>query len=451
MPTSTSAASEVGAPGWVSGELPELFDASTHLMVVGSGPTPEAAEADAKAKMMATVLGPEADRPFTTVPEALQSFAFAPGTERYVGEKGAYVRLIAQRVFVMDRLKAWEALTGVGALADDPPEPFLSAGSIVTDPSGHLESLVTTLRYGRAQAFVCARRMAVTTSTCTPTSVEPAREAVRAFGKALVLRPHFSKGVPYRPVVGPQAPVATQVMWKAPGHAAVPIRGVPVAFTGASGDHRVQSNGKGRADWALKTVEADARIGARFDAEALLGPEASLWSDLPGIEIGFRVVTEKTARMALYFTETGGVHHGRDALRDRLKRLGLPAPVALDPKFEKFFSEGLPDAARLRSLVDDTDGAFDLVAVSDMRSEFAGRMSRRSVWHEATGQIVVYDLWSGAQLGPVQGTEREAGIGESAASAKALAALGDRLGRDVAQILAQHYRGGAQAMWSPQK
>ncbi|MEO1334897.1 MAG: hypothetical protein AAFV29_04615, partial [Myxococcota bacterium] len=169
-----------GAPGWVSGEMPDLYDASTHLMVVGRGATPEEAEADAQANMLAAVLGPEADRPFTTIPEGLQSFAFAPGTERYVAEREAFVRLVAQRVFVVDRLKAWEALMGVGALADDPPEPFMSGGQLVTDPSGHLESLVTTLGHGRAKAYVCARRMAVTTSTCTPESLDSIRDAVRA-------------------------------------------------------------------------------------------------------------------------------------------------------------------------------------------------------------------------------------------------------------------------------
>ncbi|MEL7372561.1 MAG: hypothetical protein AAFN74_26790, partial [Myxococcota bacterium] len=196
-------------------------------------------------------------------------------------------------------------------------------------------------------------------------------------------------------------------------------------------------------------VDANAHARLRVDAEGLLGAEAGLWANLPTLDIGFRLVTEKTARVALYFTETGGVHHGRDALRDRLKVLGLPETRALDPKFENFFSEGAPDTARLRSLADAADGHIDLVAVSDMRSEFAGRMSRRSVWHEATGQIVVYDLWSGAQLGPVQGTEREAGIGEKAASAKALSALGDRLGRDVAKLLVQHFHGAAQAALPP--
>ncbi|MEL7372814.1 MAG: hypothetical protein AAFN74_28080, partial [Myxococcota bacterium] len=86
VPTST-AASVPGAPGWVSGEMPDLYDASTHLMVVGRGATPEEAEADAQANMLAAVLGPEADRPFTTIPEGLQSFAFAPGTERYRTEE----------------------------------------------------------------------------------------------------------------------------------------------------------------------------------------------------------------------------------------------------------------------------------------------------------------------------------------------------------------------------
>ncbi|MEL7372804.1 MAG: hypothetical protein AAFN74_28030, partial [Myxococcota bacterium] len=185
----------------------------------------------------------------------------------------------AQRVFVVDRLKAWEALMGVGALADDPPEPFMSGGQLVTDPSGHLESLVTTLGHGRAKAYVCARRMAVTTSTCTPESLDSIRDAVRAFGQALTLRSRFADGVPFRPAGGPQAPVVAEMLWKAPGQTEVPIGGVPVAFKGPTNEGKVETNGKGRADWRIADVDAKARVGVRVDAEGLLGAEAGLWAN----------------------------------------------------------------------------------------------------------------------------------------------------------------------------
>ena len=445
----TSSVAQVGGdqPAWVAGEMPALYDASTHLMVVGSGPTVDAAAADARSRMVNKVLGPETSRPFASVPEDLQEFAYAPATERYVASPDkAYVRLLAQRVFVVDRLRAWEAQKAIGALADPVPEAFRTEGRPVSEPSSHLDALVTTLAYQRASAFVCNRRMAVSTSTCTPADLGAIHSAVSTFGQALEIRPKYADGVPYRAGDGAQAPVAAEVVWKAPGQSAQPVAGVPLAFQGVAEKASVPTEDDGLAVWRPTTADPTARVSVRIDAPALLGPDAALWATLPATDVGFRILQPKTARVAVFIEEDGSSRSGRDGFRTKLTGLGMGAPTDLPADMQRAFAKGsTPDRATLLALAQRANGSIDLVAVGEMHSQFASRVGARSVWHEAKGTLTLYDVWSGAQLGPLRGTERAVAIGERAASAKALRALGERLALDVSKLLTEHYRTGASA------
>lgn len=441
-----SESEEGGEPAWVRGEMPDLYDEATHLMVVGRGSTMAEAEADAQARMRAEVLGTESGRPFFTVPDALQEFAFAPGTERYVDPNGqAHVRLIAQRVFVMDRLKAWEAMMGVGVLSDPAFDAFTTSDGPVTDPSAHLNALAATLAYQRANAYVCTRRMVVTTSTCTPANLKPIQKAVEQFGKALQLRPHFADGVPFRLQQGPQAPVSIDVVFRSPGQPPMPMVGLPIAFRGPSGESNVETNGQGQAAWQVSTDDPGAKIDVRFQAEALLGPDASLWASLPAIQVQFRPLSASTARVALHITETPTSKSGRDGLREKLEALGLPKPTDLPEALQQVVGAE-PNLDTLRSVANRAQGTIDLVAIGAFRSQFASRMGARSVWHEARGQVTVYDVWSGAKIGPLTSTQRAVAIGERAAASKALGELGASLADEIAKLIEAHYRPGAAAV-----
>ena len=445
VPTSTTALAGSMTPEWLEGALPAQFDEATHLMVVGRGTTVEAAEADAREKMMAAVLGPETARPFLTVPDALQDFAYTPGTERYVDPEGeAFVRLIAQRVFIVDRLKSWEVLMARGALSDEQPEAFVASGQAVTDPSTHLEALAATLGARRATVYVCERRMAVTTSTCTPGGLETIRKAVKTFGRSVQLRPRFTEGVPYRVGHGPEAGIAIEAVWSSPGRPAVVLSGLPLMFKGPSEETSLETDDKGRAEWKPGVIDPATRVAVRIHSEAVLASEASLWAALPAIEVGFRGLGVKTARMAFLIDESSG-QKGRDGFKQKLTTLGMRSPVQLEPRFEGFVKGGT-DRERLRAMAEAAGGSIDLVAVGEMHSQYAGKLGARSVWHEAEGTITVYDVWSGAQIGPVKGTDREHGIGERAASAKALGALGRHLAEELTKLLNEHYRPSATAL-----
>ena len=444
VPTSTVTVTGPVSPTWVEGEMPELYDAATHLMVVGRGATVEEAEADAKAKMRAEVLGPDADRPFVTVPDALQAFAYSPGTERYINPEGAaFVRLIAQRVFVIDRLKAWEALMGVGALPDGQPDAFVAGGQPVRDPSTHLEALAATLGHQRASAFVCQRRMAVTTSTCTPTSLAPIRGAMKAFGRAIQLKPRYADGVPFRSGRGAQAPVTVDAVWTSPQADTFPVAGLPLVFKTAD-EAMIETNDRGRAEWTAGSVTPSDKVSVRINGEGVLGPDAALWASLPAIEVGFRPLDVKTARVA-YLIDEGNNTSGRNEMKKKLMALGMVEPQALPDSLKAFFAQGAPDAAKRKAFIDAADGQFDVVAVGEMHSQFASRFGARAVWHEAQGELTVFDIWSGAQIGPLTGTVRASAIGERAASSKALAALGKQLADKVAKMLTEHYRADAAA------
>ena len=450
LPGSPPSSESDGAPSWTTGEMPDLYDASTHLMVVGRGPNPEAAEADAKDKMTDTVLGPEQVRPFSVVPDELQDFAYTPATERYQEPGGdAFVRLIAQKVFVMDRLKAWEALMGVGALPDEVPEAFRAEGAPVTDPSAHLDALATTLAYQRASAFVCARGMAVTTSTCTPTNLGAIRSAVSTFGQALALRPRFAGRVPYRAGVGAQAPVKVQVVWTPPGQGPIPVSGVPLVFKGTdtATAAKQESDDRGLAEWLSSPSSASQSVQIGFDAGILLGQDASLWAALPTAKVGYRAVTANSARIAWMVKESGRGHSGRDGFVKKADALGLQSPSEMpsDLKTRVPESEDMLTAEALRAVAEAANGAIDFVAVGEMHSQFAGKLGARSVWHEARGTLHLYDLWTGARLGPIKGAARASAIGERAASAKARRRLGERWATNASQLLNQHFQTGASA------
>ena len=442
----TSTATE--APAWVRGEMPEPYDASTHMMVVGQGKTYDAALLDARDDMALAVLGPTTVRPFAAIPDGLQDFAFAPATERFEDADGTtHVRLIAQRVFVMDRLRAWEALTGVGALSDEIPEAFRVGGKPVTDPSEHLMALATTLAYQRASAFVCERSMVVNTSTCTPADLGAIRSAVSTFGQSLKVTPWFDGGVPYRPGLGHQAPVAVEVQWTPPQGQPARISGVPVVFEASTDSATEETDDRGRARWSPSAVDPAVPVSAKIGAADLLGPESSLWATLAPAAVGFRTLAPKTARIAWMVKETGRGRTGRRGFVARAKRLGLHPPVDLPKTLATLFADPKQPPSRdaMRAAATDAAGRFDLVAVGEMHSQFAGKMGARSVWHEARGALYLYDVWTGARVGPLRGTARASAIGERAASSKARELLGSRWAADAAKMLDEHYRSGASA------
>lgn len=433
---------QAARPAWVDGEMPDLFDASTHLMVVGAGPTVEEATVDAHAKMIAEVLGPENARPFVAVPESLQSFAEATATDRYVeGESQAYVRLVGKRVFIQERLEAWEAQMGIGALAELDPQPFTAAGQPVMDPSKHLTALATTLAYRRASAFVCERRLVVSTSTCTPASLGSIREAVKAFGEAITVRPAYKGGVPLRIGGGPEAPVAVIATWTAPGRNPVALAGLPVSFEGPSAEASIETDARGRAEWQPDAPDPNSKTAVRIDAEALLGADASLWANLASVEVTFRKLQPQTAQLALSIKENQRGAYGRKSLGQRLRQLGIARPVTLSQDQQDLVSlDDGPTRENLRALGEASEGAIDLVVLADFHTQFASRMRGRRVWHEAQGELVIYDVWSGAKIGPIDMTARENGLGEQAAGAKALRSLGAKLAEEAAKRLSEYYR-----------
>ena len=433
-------------PAWVDGTLPAPYDASTHLMVVGRGDTPEAAQADARQQMQQAVLGPPEDRPFLTVPDDLQDFAFAPATEQFTTEGvGAFVRLIAQRVFIVDRLKQWSALMGRDALKDDPVDAFRSGGQAVVDAGEHLQALAATLAYYRAGSFVCARQAEITTTPCTETfDIKVVRDAIAEFGNSIRVQEKWSGGVPYRDGIGPLADVTVRATVKPRSIPALPLTGLPVAFKGPDAEAKATTNDDGLAHWATKTIEPSSKVAVRIDAETLLGPDASLWAKLPVLEVGYRPVDATSVRLAMFLQESTSGDNGLRGMTARIATAGLTKFSVLAPALRSMVpKKGAPTPEQLRALAAAANGQFDVLVVGEMHSQFASKLGRRTVWHEAQGTVTVYDVWSGATLGPLTATERAKGLGENKASQNALDALGRKLGHDLLKLLAEHFRAGA--------
>ncbi len=290
-------------------------------------------------------------------------------------------------------------------------------------------------------ALLCQRRQALLQTECDPTSVEEANAQLQDLASALRLRSYYAGGVPVDNKNRPLRPLTIVVELQV-GGIWQPVSGVPVAVVVEDADDAsgIVESAEGSSDENGKVTFAivqgatwPSRLQVGLVRAALLGPLAELWPALelpvPGREI-------EIGRWALVATErVQGESTGNRVFANKLARLmgrGTRLPMELESQLAKDRREAL--AGKLPALADSWEGKVDVLLVAKVDSDYAGRLSARQRWYEASGSIQVYNAWTGKLVKTLDDTVKASGVGEQRADQAARQKLAENLGEDLIDL-----------------
>ncbi|MEO0812254.1 MAG: hypothetical protein AAFY60_05265, partial [Myxococcota bacterium] len=180
--------------------------------------------------------------------------------------------------------------------------------------------------------------------------------------------------------------------------------------------------------------DLQSRLGVELDRQALLGSLAESFPEIV-LSVPFRRVQPSAARVGLSIRETGAdgeTTHMVQALQDRLS--GSRQVVLLDRDAAALVSDGVTPE-RMDALAQMTRGRVDLLIIGAASSQLTSRMGSRSVYHEASATLRVYNIWTGEKLSEVSDSQQALGLGESRAAKNALKQLGETLAGKIETAL----------------
>lgn len=429
-PPAVAEAPEPPPPGWTVGAWPAHLPRAEYAAAVATSTDAAFARREALAALEVRLFGPVERRPFEAVPDALRPIA-DPELGRSHEQDGLHhVLVAASRAASVARLDAWAA-----ALSPDAPLPeetkagerVLVSGEQVEAPRAHLDALIAHTRFRRAKHFACVQAP-VRTSTCAAPNPKLLEDALTSFLDAIALTPEPPDGVPVHPRAGALRPATVKVTWTSPGLPPRPLEDVPVTLS-LWGETRTEaSDADGMVRAPVPPERAPGAPGAAIvDRSALLGGLSDLWPAPPSTKLSLRSLDLEHSRLALDITERASGRpstDGTESLRRALLAGGLGAVFYLD---EARALATPIEATAVTALADAARGQIDLVAVGTFDSHFASQMGARSVWYEATGEIELYDAWSGTRIATFEDAARAVAIGEAAAARAAVETLGKKL------------------------
>lgn len=432
-PPVTSTVAPDPAPEWTLGAWPAHLPAERFAAAVATSTDAKASHTKALAALEVRLFGPPEKRPFAALPPELRDFV-DPALTREHSSEGITTALVAvSKTHIQQRLDDWaQAQTPDTELPERHPdgERVLVFGEQVHDARDHLNRLIEHLRYRRAAHFVC-QDAPVRTSTCSAPDPRILQDSLQAFTSGIQLRSTPTDGVPYRAGLGALRKITVHATWNSPGRAPEPLAQVPVQVKLPNRTLLSETDADGRVHipWpndAPLNATAKARI-----ASSLLAELQSFWADPPSVDIVLRELRPDRSRVALSIKEASVGRHstdGSERLRQGLLSAGWAAVYYLD---EGRTPAQPVQAAALSALADQAQGQLDVLLMGDLEVHFASQMGARSVWYEATGELTVYDAWTGRPVAVLKDSARAVAIGEAAAAKAALEALGGQLADKV--------------------
>ncbi len=427
----------VEKPLWALGIYPEDMPESHHLMAVAEGKTKQEATQKAELLLHDKFLGPKGGRPFQVLPRSLAQLSEPQFTKTASLAEGHFaVAVAARRGYFTTALDQWLAELEKqvsGQLVD------------AAQPLSQLNKLLFRLRLARGRSYACARLTAVLKSPCQATPAEALQKEISGFASKLKIEPVIATGIPGYLNQPALRPAEVLVFYQGEGQA-IAVQGAELIFeasTSLLAESRAQTEIDGRAGVKLKLpLLESSTVSVRLDAQKMLGDEHQLWSKLSKVTLKPRILTTKSRKIAFYLEENAlgqSVPWATNSLRDSLKKADIALQDSLDPEVKQQLAEVIAQGKNwsqaLQSLPDGHRARPDILIQGTIESHFASRMGARSVWHEATGKLSIYEGWSGRVLGEVRQTARAVAIGEEAASRKALTALAQLLGEELTRLL----------------
>ena len=391
-------------------------------MVTGSGWTVEQARGSARDAYDLILWGPKKDRP-RPLPELIEPEAFQERSTE--GEDGAHHTVLAvERGYLSERLRAW---------LENPPQ---SEASDANTPQGMLAAAVAFAAYQEMQVFGCQRLRALGSGECDSPSLSMGRRQIAKVGQRLLLRSTYQGGIPARNGVA-MRPVRVTALWKRSDDQEVPWAGLPlkmIAPAGVLSSEAVSTDEQGIATLPL----ADPSVGsghivAMVDRDRLLGTYADTWGDV-SVQVSLRQVPMVSKRLGIYLQEFIRDHDSEaavaaDQVRRGLKRMGYGGAYILSDDLGSMLLDTGGETMRsvVQRVADAALGKADVIIFGVLRSEFASSMGGRSVWHEASGEVWVFEAWSGREIAHLTPVARAVGVGDFNAGRKALKDVGNEL------------------------
>ncbi len=335
--------------------------------------------------------------------------------------------------------------------------------------TGFMEELDGVLHqawWRAAQGQICARLSQFSLGEpCEALPLSEQEAEMQRLADGLILESVFADGIPLDLSGKPTRPLEILVTWTDGSTDAQPVRGIPIAIReGAewfeapeqdepsgkeeAGELETESSedaapavqresgedGVARFDFTRKPTDEQRRMGVALDRNALLGSFGESFPELV-LSVPFRRVSPEDARIALAVRERwaeGETAHLVNALREELSK--SRQAILLGDEESAVLADGVtPDA--LDTLARLTRGRIDVVVSGDATSQLTSRMGSRSVYHEASTNLTVYDVWSGAPLATVEDSVQALGLGEARAARNALSKLGEALAAKINSAL----------------
>lgn len=259
-----------------------------------------------------------------------------------------------------------------------------------------------------ASRLACERRASLYEVACDAPSTDEDDARLQELGSALELAPLLRGGVPVDTSGTVMRPGQVLVTW----HAA-PIANLPLTIEAPDGTRTAARTGaRGLLDLpiAIGTPWPGPHV-VTVDGAQLVGPLESACS-WPTLQVEARSLDPKRWT-AVFEDGTSADGAFAKALTQGIEAK-LGPPVAIDRETADVLGRvGPAERARvLTSLADTMGGRLDVVVLAHAQSRFAGRAGGSRVWFEASGSVVVHEVWGAGELGRGAVEATASGVGD---------------------------------------
>lgn len=368
---------------------------SAWLLAQGVGGTAEEAEANARERLAADLLGD---------PRWLALYPIEIHNSQQ--DAGPVVEQADGQVSVTLGLSRARAAAVISEF--EMGRPTLSG------PDAWRETLYAVIS-ARAAAHVCRRRRALFAAQCETGDLSESEAELHALATSVRLVAEYQDGVPVDAEGKVLRMPAVFVLWNG-----VPAAEVPLS-TKPGGAQLSDAAGRVPVDIATgAAMPTDAVV--QVDAGKVLGPLAAAWPEAP-LHLLARPLTLSRWTLASLGNGSGGPLV--KALRAALADSGLGAQATSSPKPFEAAARGPAGrrASALAAAAHEARGAVDYVFAANVSSTFSSRMGGNRVWFQAVGSVEVFDAWTGEKILALEAKERGAGVGDDAADQAARAKL----------------------------
>lgn len=255
-------------------------------------------------------------------------------------------------------------------------------------------------------------------------------ELLAALVGSVELSINYPEGVPYRRTAGALQPLEVYARYV---DTQAPVYGAVVALVDASGAPLVEpvsTNDQGFVTMTLP-VGMEPASGVRV---VLQVPAAA--HGAPLVPVTLREITLANARVAVKLDVVMGEASVADTdaiatFAASWKQRGGAEPEALAPELAGLLASPKETELVVRDIGTQDQGKLDILVLGSVHTAFANRMGARSVWHQATGVVQVYDMWTGQRIAEHTRDVQAVGLGDAAAATKAVGELMRLVAADV--------------------